>query len=186
VKATGIEVQYCANDNDLASARIRVALLFENRQQQNLILLREFPSATSVSVVNTLGKEVLQLDLGHDMFVAGDLVKIGEVPDGQIFQILKPGESTKRIVSIQLFVSKDTAHHLPGTVLPGTYILLARVPTQPPFAGNDAQIKLMLARWKKHGMVLIPQVEIKTPETEIVLPHELPSCSSDVSGLLIR
>jgi hypothetical protein len=176
-----VVVDYCDAAEDLIFARFHVTAVFENHERRSLILLRHLDGPDAVSVRDSSGRKVLELDLGHQVFTKEDLVKIGELPDDRVFNIVKPGESAKRTISIQLPVSRD-ASGAAGTLVPGIYVIDATVVTEPPFSGDEAHIRNGLAHWNELGMFMVPHLRISGTRVHIQPDQKLPSCSSGSSG----
>ncbi len=173
VNATVTGVDYCGQADDLTIAKIHFEVKFENRGRQNRIFLRQNLSPAQVWVTDKSGRLVKQFDLGHVYLTESDLLKIGPVPDEQVFEILKPGQSTTRIISFHLPVAHDQ-----WGVKPGTYIFRMFVHTAPDFAGTEGHIRKMLGRWKSIGKLVTEDFQLTRIEVQVAVPGELRPCAN--------
>ena len=168
-------IEYCDADAHLAMANIHAPITFRNHRRDLLILSRRFGQPQNVKVVDHSGVVAYKPDF--HIYETED-VALGPEPDGRTFEMIKPGDFAERDFVLGVPVSKDPAHPVKGTLLPGAYRLSAERSTWP-FYADGARARQMQRWWRPTGTLVISPVKLSDLRLDILLPAAMPACASE-------
>jgi len=178
--SVGVEtasIQWCEADQDIAIAHVLIRVKFTNDSGAKLILSRLLIPQLDLRVFGPQGESVPPLD-EHNLAYG----KIGRAPDTERFEILTPGESSFRELTVSFLVSRNTAHPVHSVPIQGRYRILGTLSTWPFW--NDTQRAMRTKRlWKQYGNLVTEDVKINLAKVEIHVPEDMKNCASGSDSL---